>query len=130
MRMAIKVTSIRLPDLGNLNVAGMPQNAERGQEPDDNADHDHDVEDLFDLPVHRNVVIDQPEEYSDDDESYDKGDHFESFVGLIRVVLMQENIDRHGQAPWGLCPIRVQPSRLWNPRWKSEPQGNDRRAIA
>ena len=54
-------------DLGNAYVAGAIDHPKGDQQPDDNADHDDDVEDLFDLPIHREISVDQPEQDSDDD---------------------------------------------------------------
>lgn len=47
----------------------MAENAKGGQEPDYDADDYDDVENLFDLRIHGNVAIDQPEQDADDNES-------------------------------------------------------------
>ena len=57
----------------HADIAAVIQNAERIQQPNDDADHDHDVENFFDLAVHRDVTVDQPEQHADDDESDDEG---------------------------------------------------------
>jgi hypothetical protein len=64
----------RLTDPRHLDVAGAAENAKGVEQPDDDTDHHHDVEDLFDLPVHRDVGVDQPEQDTDDDEGDDDRD--------------------------------------------------------
>jgi len=67
---------MELVDLRHLDVAGMAEDAEGGKKPDHDADDDNNVEDLFDLGIHGNVIIDEPEKDADDDESYEKGNHW------------------------------------------------------
>ena len=56
------------------DFSGAADDAEGIEHPDDDADDHHDVEYLLNLPVHRDVVVDQPEQYADDDESDDERD--------------------------------------------------------
>jgi hypothetical protein len=92
-------------NLRNLDVAGVPQDAESRQKPDDHADNDDDIEDLLDLPVHGNVGVDEPEQYADDDESYYKGNHLQPFVYLVRLFSMDDNIVEKEVMLWGLYPM-------------------------
>jgi hypothetical protein len=50
-----------------LNVIRVAENTESGQEPNDDANHHDNVEDLLDLPVHGNVGINQPEQHANYD---------------------------------------------------------------
>jgi hypothetical protein len=61
-----------LPDLGDADIAGMIDDAEGIQQPHNDADHDDDVENLFNLSIHRDIVVDQPEQHTDDDQSDDE----------------------------------------------------------
>ena len=57
-----------LSDPRDADVAGVMENAEGEQQPDHDA-NDHDgVEDGFYLSVHRDVVVDEPEQHADDDQ--------------------------------------------------------------
>jgi len=70
----------------------MPQNAKGRQEPYDHANHHDGIEDLFDLPVHGNVIVDQPEQHADDYECYYKGNHFylsREIVNFISSIEIQ-----------------------------------------
>ena len=58
----------------NTDVSTVIENAKGVEQPDDDADHHHDVEDLLNLPVHRDVVVDQPEQRSDHDQGDDERD--------------------------------------------------------
>jgi len=81
------------------------QNAKGRQKPYDHANHHNNIEDLLDLPVHGNVVVDEPEQYANYDESYYERDHLLPFMG--RILLRRMNIDT--AAPeltlWGDDPI-------------------------
>jgi len=57
-----------LAELRHTDVSGMPNHAKGRQQPDNDADHHDDVQDLFDLAVHRNIRIHEPEEHADDDQ--------------------------------------------------------------
>jgi len=48
---------------------GVSEHAEGRQQPDDHANHDDDIENLFDFTVHGDVGVDQPEQDPDDDQS-------------------------------------------------------------
>jgi hypothetical protein len=50
-----------------MNVTGVRQDAEHIQEPDNHGDDDHRVQNRFDGPCHRNVLIDKPEDYPNHD---------------------------------------------------------------
>jgi hypothetical protein len=50
----------------------MAPNAEYIKQPKDYHHHHHDIEDLFDLPIHGDVGVDEPEYDSDHDEGDDK----------------------------------------------------------
>lgn len=54
-------------ELRNLNVVGMSQDAEGGQEPHEHANDHDDIQNLFDLSIHGDVGVDQPEQNADDD---------------------------------------------------------------
>lgn len=56
------------------DVAGATENTEGNQQPPHDANYDDDIEDLFDLPVHGDVGIHQPEQHADDDEGDSDGD--------------------------------------------------------
>jgi hypothetical protein len=58
-----------LPDLRHMDVARMAENAKDRQQPHDDTNHDDDVENFFNLPVHRDVGIDQPEQHANDNQS-------------------------------------------------------------
>lgn len=47
----------------------IPQNSENIEQPKDYYHHHDDIEDLFDLAVHRDVSVDEPKQNSDNDES-------------------------------------------------------------
>ena len=53
----------------NPDISTMIENAEGVQQPHDDANHHDDVENFFDLSVHRDVGVDQPEQHTDDDQS-------------------------------------------------------------
>ena len=55
-------------DQRNADVTRAIQHPKGDQQPDDDTNHHHDVEDLLDLPIHREVGVDQPERDPDDDE--------------------------------------------------------------
>jgi len=59
-----------LMNLGNPYFISVVDNAKGIKEPDHHADHDHDIQDLLDFPVHGNVGVDQPEQYA----NYNQGD--------------------------------------------------------
>ena len=59
-------------DLRNTDVAAVIENPEGIQQPDDNTDYDNDIEDLFDLAIHRDVIVDQPEQDADHDQGDDE----------------------------------------------------------
>src|SRR5450432_4484775 len=59
------------PNLRDTDIAAMAENAKNGQQPHDDADYNHDVENFFNFPVHRDIGIDQPEQHADDDQSDD-----------------------------------------------------------
>jgi len=61
-RQAFKIGSTRLTDLNRSQPRNEPEH--RQQPEDHNDDHNH-IQDLLDLAVHRQVVIDQPEDQSD-----------------------------------------------------------------
>ena len=50
----------------------MTDDAKGAQQPHDHANHHDDVEDLFDFCIHRDVGVDQPEQYAHDDQSDDE----------------------------------------------------------
>jgi hypothetical protein len=45
-----------------------------GEQPKDNADHDHSIENAFDFPIHRDVVVDEPKQYPNDNQGNQDGD--------------------------------------------------------
>jgi hypothetical protein len=53
----------------------MTQYAKGRQQPDDNTDHHDYIDNLFYLSVHRNIGVDEPEQYADDNLGDDEGDH-------------------------------------------------------
>lgn len=57
-----------LLDLRNTDVSAVMENAEGKQQPYHDANDDDGVEDLFDLSVHRDIGVDQPEQHADDDQ--------------------------------------------------------------
>jgi hypothetical protein len=58
--------------LRDMDVSRVMENAEGKQEPNNDA-NDHDgVKDFFNLSVHRNVGIDQPEQHADDHQGDDE----------------------------------------------------------
>ncbi len=62
-----------LPKLRHPHVIGVAQYAECGEQPDDDTDDHHDVEDLFNLGIHGDIGINEPQDYADYDESYYEG---------------------------------------------------------
>jgi len=56
---------------GGPNVAQVAPHAEDIEQPKDHHHDDHNIEDLFDLPIHREVGVDEPEQDSDDNERDD-----------------------------------------------------------
>lgn len=54
-----------------MDVAGIVKDTKTVEQPQDDHDHDNDVEDLFDRRLHRNVGVDQPKNYTDDDQGDD-----------------------------------------------------------
>ena len=52
-----------------MDVAGIVDDAEAVEQPQDDHDHDNDVENLFDRRLHRDVGVDQPEYDADDHQS-------------------------------------------------------------
>ena len=63
-----------LLDLRHPEVMGVAQNAKDRQEPHHDANHRDGVENIFDLSIHRNAGVDQPEDHPDDDESDEQRD--------------------------------------------------------
>jgi hypothetical protein len=57
-----------LLDSRNTDIVGVIENAEGKQQPYNDANHHDNVENFLDLSVHRNVGINQPEQYPDDDQ--------------------------------------------------------------
>ena len=55
----------------NMNVVEMAQHSKDIEEPEDHHHYDHDIEDLFDLTVHRDVGVREPKQDSDNDETDD-----------------------------------------------------------
>ena len=49
----------------------VPQYSKYVEQPKDHYHHHHDIEDLFDLAIHGDVAVDEPEQDSDNDESDD-----------------------------------------------------------
>jgi hypothetical protein len=62
----------RLPDPRDTDIARVIENAEGKQQPHDDANYHDDVENSFDLPVHRDVGINQPEQHANNDQSDDE----------------------------------------------------------
>jgi hypothetical protein len=58
-----------LTDPRNANVSAVIEDAEGIEEPKYNANHHDDVKDLFDLSIHRDVGVHQPEQHSDNYQS-------------------------------------------------------------
>lgn len=58
-------------DLRDADVASVIDDAKGRQQPHDHADDHDDVENLFDLRIHRDVGVDQPEQHADDDQRDD-----------------------------------------------------------
>jgi len=56
----------------NSDVSRMIENTEGVQHPHDDANYDDDVENFFDLPVHRNIGVDQPQQHPHDDQRDDE----------------------------------------------------------
>ena len=94
-------------NLRNLDVAGMAEDAEGREKPNDHADDDDNVEDLFDLGIHGNVVVDEPEQDTDDDKSYEKGNHLWLLSELFRLVSIQDTIRCGRLLEWGVYPMRL-----------------------
>lgn len=73
---------------------GVADDAKGIEQPDDDADQHHHVQDAFDGGVHRNVGVDQPEQDADDDEGDDQRNHIYSFLGcagstgVVVVILL------------------------------------------
>jgi hypothetical protein len=57
-----------------MDVSRAADNAKGVEQPDDDADDYHDVENIFNLSIHGDVAIDQPEQHADDDQGYDERD--------------------------------------------------------
>ena len=106
MRRVMSAISINLLfNLGDLDVAGMTEYSEGRQKPDDHADDNNDVEDLLDLGIHGNVGVHEPEQDTDDDESYYERDHFQPLVKLVRLFSMYDDTVREDGVPWGVYPM-------------------------
>src|ERR1035437_1344719 len=54
---------------GQPDFPRMSQHAEAVRQPYDHCNHDDDVENTLNLPVHRDVCVDEPEQHADDDQS-------------------------------------------------------------
>ena len=54
-----------------MNVAHVVPHSEYVQEPKNHHHHHHDIEDLFDLTVHRDVGVREPKQHGDNDERED-----------------------------------------------------------
>jgi hypothetical protein len=52
--------------------------AEYAEKPEDDHNHDDDVEDVLNLAIHGNILIGQPEQEADHDENDDNGDYWHS----------------------------------------------------
>jgi hypothetical protein len=61
----------KILDPRKLDVSSVIDNSKGVQQPDDDANHHDNVEDLFDLSVHRDVGIDKPEQHAHDNQRYD-----------------------------------------------------------
>lgn len=69
--LGVKSQRAQLFHFGKMNISGLVEDTEAVQQPEDYHDHDDDVEDLFDRPLHRNVGVDQPEDYANDNQGND-----------------------------------------------------------
>jgi hypothetical protein len=61
-----------LLNLRHANIAGVTQNPKNRQKPDDNANHDDDVENLLNFSVHRDIGVYQPKQHANDNQRYDE----------------------------------------------------------
>jgi hypothetical protein len=55
----------------NMNVAESAQQSKDIEQPEDDYHYHHDIEDPFDLTIHGDVVVDEPQQDPGDDESDD-----------------------------------------------------------
>ena len=53
----------------DADASCVAEDAEDVQKPEDNANHDDNIEYLLNLSVHRDVGVDQPEQHADDDQA-------------------------------------------------------------
>ena len=55
----------------DVNGADPGEQTEGLQEPKNHANYDNDIKDIFYLPIHGNVVVDEPKKYANDDQNND-----------------------------------------------------------
>ena len=77
-----------LTDLRHLDVMGVTEHAKGGEQPDHHADHDDNVEDLFDFAIHGNVGVDQPEDDADDDEGDEEINEGHRWLSIWVLILI------------------------------------------
>jgi hypothetical protein len=77
----------RLPDAYCGHGAKEP---EGGQQPKHHEDDDHHIQDLLDGSIHRNVIVDQPQNDSDDDQDNDQINQ----IHLYSPVMVDERSGR------------------------------------
>jgi hypothetical protein len=68
---SVRIDSLLVRNIGLLSDPDRiqrPENTGSLQQPDQDGDYDDHIEYSVDLPVHRNVVINKPQQYADDDE--------------------------------------------------------------
>jgi hypothetical protein len=68
-------------DLRHGDRMDATDDAKHIQQPDDHTDDYYDIQNLFDLPIHGNVGIDQPEQDSDDNQGDDDSYEWHIFLG-------------------------------------------------
>ena len=56
-----------------MNIPGMADDAETVEQPQDDRDHDDEIENGFDRALHWDVGVDQPEDNTDNDQGEDYG---------------------------------------------------------
>jgi hypothetical protein len=79
-----------LVHLRNFDVSAVVKYAKGKQDPDNDANHDDGVDNRFDLSVHRNIGVDEPEQYADDNQGENERNqrHRAPSVGMSILLFM------------------------------------------
>jgi hypothetical protein len=71
---SVDADRVRLHLMSNVDIGQRVDQAEDLQQPKNDRDHDDGIQDPFDLSIHRDVGVDQPQHNADDNQNENKTD--------------------------------------------------------